>query len=68
VDGSEVDAFAQALAAVEDAAAFEALVERFGVRRTSPRFWEAFDWIHADLRRRKPTQAGLLDLNRYENL
>jgi hypothetical protein len=67
VDGSEIDAFVQALAAVEDAAAFEALVERFGVRRTSPRFWEAFDWIHADLRRRKPTQAGLLDLNRYEN-
>jgi hypothetical protein len=68
VDVSEVEAFVQALAAVKDAAAFEALVERFGVRRTSPRFWEAFDWIHADFRRRQPTQAGLLDLNRYENL
>ena len=67
VNGSDVDAFTEALTAVEDAAAFEALVERFGVRRTSPRFWEAFDWIHEDLRRRQPTRAGLLDLNRYEN-
>jgi hypothetical protein len=68
VQGEQIEEFARALAAAGDAAAFEALVERFGVRRTSPRFWSTFDWIHDDLRRRQPTEAGLLDLGRYGNL
>ena len=68
VEVAQVGAFAQALSAVADAADFEALVERFGVRRTSPHFWETFDWIHEDFRRRQPTEAGLLDLGRYGNL
>ena len=45
-----------------------ALVERFGVRRTQTDFWTHF---HAPLRymeAHEPTQAGILDLNRYLNL
>ena len=47
---------------------FTALVERFGVRRTQTDFWTHF---HAPLRymeAHEPTQAGILDLNRYLNL
>ena len=47
---------------------FETFVERFGVRRTSPRFWPTVDWLHDDFRLRQPTRAGLLDLGRYGNL
>lgn len=67
VEAEQIEAFAEALAAVRSAADFEAFVERFGVRRTSPRPWTTFDWIHDDFRRRQPTQAGLFDLNRYGN-
>jgi hypothetical protein len=67
VEASEVEDFAQALTAVGNAADFETFVERFGVRRTSPRFWTTIDWIHDDFRQRHPNQAGLFDLNRYGN-
>lgn len=67
VEAEQIEAFAEALAAVRSAADFEAFVDRFGVRRTSPRLWTTFDWIHDDFRRRQPTQAGLFDLNRYGN-
>jgi hypothetical protein len=68
VEVSQVEVFTQALTAVTGDAGFEALVARFGVRRTSPRFWETFDWIHDDFQRRQPTEAGLFDLGRYKNL
>jgi hypothetical protein len=38
------------------------------VRRTSPRFWPTLDWLHEELRRQNPTEAGILDINRYKNL
>jgi hypothetical protein len=68
VDTAQIEAFAEALAAVQTDAEFEAFVVRFGVRRTSPRFWPTTDWLHDDFRLRQPTRAGLLDLGRYSNL
>ncbi len=41
--------------------------ERFGVRRTNPDFWEISDAIFADYQKSRPIEAGILDLNRYEN-
>jgi hypothetical protein len=38
------------------------------VRRTNPQLWRAVDWVHDDFRRRQPTQFGLFDLDRYDNL
>jgi hypothetical protein len=68
VEVAQIEAFARALVTVRNAADFEALVERWGVRRTSPRLWPTVDWIHADFRRREPTEFGLFDLDRYDNL
>jgi len=68
VDVDEIDSFTQALTSVGSAADFERLVDRWGVRRTSPRFWDTVDWIHEDARRRSPTEAGLFDFGRYKNL
>jgi hypothetical protein len=65
---AQIEAFADALEAVDDPAAFTELVERWGVRRSSARFWPTFDWFNADLERRDPVEAGILDLNRYQNL
>jgi hypothetical protein len=64
----DIDSFTQALTSVADAAGFEKLVDHWGIRRTSPRFWNTVDWIHQDARRRNPTEAGLFDFGRYKNL
>jgi len=64
----EIAAFANTLAAVQNDADFETLAARWGVRRTSPRLWPTVDWIHADFQRREPTEFGLFDLNRLNNL
>ena len=55
-------------AAVASEADLERFVERYGVRRTDPRFWETSDLLREDLRRANPIEAGLYDLGRYENL
>ncbi|MBW1688237.1 MAG: fatty acid cis/trans isomerase, partial [Deltaproteobacteria bacterium] len=65
---TQIEKFAGSLEAVETAADFTGLVDRWGVRRSSARFWQSFDWFNEDLRRRDPVEAGILDLNRYENL
>jgi len=65
---NELPAFAEAIRNVEGEQDFTGVVERFGVRRTQPDFWTHF---HAPVRYmevHEPTQAGILDLNRYLNL
>jgi len=68
VSADHIDSFTQTLKSVENAADFERLVDRWGVRRTSPRFWSTLDWIHQDARKRSPTEAGIFDFGRYKNL
>ena len=65
---AQIEEFAGALEAVETGVDFTGLVDRWGVRRSSTRFWQISDWFNDDLRRRDPVEAGILDLNRYENL
>lgn len=67
VSEGELTAFRQALTAVVEQADFRVFADRFGVRRTSPRFWPLLDWIHADYARRDPLEAGIVDLGRFEN-
>jgi hypothetical protein len=67
VPEADVEDFGANLEAVQSSADFEALTDRFGVRRTSGTFWQSIDWLHADFRRRQPSGAGILDLARYGN-
>ena len=67
VDAAQVEDFTRALAGVRDDVDFTALAETWGVRRTSPTLWPTVDWMHADFKRRQPTQYGLFDLDRYGN-
>ncbi|MNZ87267.1 Fatty acid cis/trans isomerase (CTI) [compost metagenome] len=64
----EVEAFVAALEQTRSAADFEAIVRRWGVRRTHPRFWELFHDLAEHIREHAPVEAGLLDMNRYQNL
>jgi len=68
VEAAGIHDFVNALLATESDDDLERFVGRYGVRRTSDRFWATLDWLHGDLRRRDPTTAGLYDLGRYQNL
>jgi hypothetical protein len=68
VDAEQIESFTQTLAGVRDQIDFEAVVETWGVRRTSPALWSAVDWLHDDFRRQSPTEFGYFDLDRYGNL
>lgn len=65
---AEIDSFASALAESTDAAQLEAVVTRWGVRRTHPDFWNIFHDMTAYMKRTDPIEAGLFDLSRYGNL
>lgn len=68
VPAEEITAFSAAMQAVKDADDFERIVQRWGVRRTHPDFWEIFQDYTAYMREREPREAGVLDIDRYENL
>jgi hypothetical protein len=64
---ADVTAFVAELGAVAGDGDFTRVVERYGVRRSSPRFWDTADWHNTKLARTEPVDAGLLDLNRYDD-
>jgi hypothetical protein len=64
---SEADGFVDALLAMRGDADVDRVVTRYGVRRTSPRFWAAIDDLQAEYRAQDPIEAALLDLDRYKN-
>lgn len=68
VPAGEVPAFVQAMEQVTDQPGFEKLVERWGVRRTHPQFWKMFHDLNRYVQEHEPVEAGVLDMNRYENL
>lgn len=65
---AEVSEFSDTLLAVRTAAELEPVVRRWGVRRSHPRFWEFFSDLTAWQREQDPREAGILDLNRWQNL
>lgn len=68
VSEAELPDFAKQVAALESEADLVALVERYGVRRTNPRFWPVSDAIHAAWQRKSPREAAILDYSRLDNL
>ncbi len=68
VPAAQVPDFVTAMEQARDAKAFEKIVERWGIRRTHPQFWQYFHDLTAHIREHEPVEAGVLDMNRYENL
>jgi len=67
IDIDDVDLFTKRYAAMESREDYEKFVSMYGTRRTSSDFWETADWFQDEYLREKPIQAGLFDLNRYQN-
>lgn len=63
----ELAGFTEALKSLTSDADYTALIDRYGVRRTAPWFWKLSDDMRSHYAQGFPDEAGLFDLNRYEN-
>lgn len=68
IPAEQVPAFVAAMESARDAQHFEKIVDRWGVRRSHPQFWEYFHDLSTYIRETTPVEEGVLDMNRYENL
>ncbi len=64
---NDVEKFVASYAAIKNRQQYEIFISHYGIRRTDERFWKMSDWFNAKYRREQPEQAGLFDLNRYQN-
>ncbi len=67
VDESEMKAFVDAITGLRSEDDYSGLLDRYGIRRTNPDFWNNSDTFHAAYRRQYPVASGMLDYNRLEN-
>ncbi|WP_426416332.1 fatty acid cis/trans isomerase [Aestuariirhabdus sp. LZHN29] len=67
VHESQLKAFVGQLSAMETQDDYEALVDRYGVRRTDPNFWSLSDPFQKAYRDLNPVDSGVLDYSRLEN-
>jgi hypothetical protein len=62
----ELAEFVDTMSALDADQAYDALRERFGVRRTDGRFWEYSDRAHTAFSKLEPLESGLFDYNRLD--
>jgi hypothetical protein len=67
VPESELVSFVSSIESLRGEADYADLVSRYGVRRNQDTFWPLSDKLHAHYKNTYPREAGLFDLNRYEN-
>ncbi|WP_330216036.1 fatty acid cis/trans isomerase [Pseudomonas sp. AM8] len=68
IPAQEVPEFVAEMERAKDANRFEKIVNRWGVRRSHPLFWQYFHDLSQYIRETTPVEEGVLDMNRYENL
>ncbi|MEM1402625.1 MAG: fatty acid cis/trans isomerase [Pseudomonadota bacterium] len=67
ISESQLEKFVSAVGSMSASEDYTKLVNRYGVRRTAPWFWKLSDDMHQYYRNQYPQEAGLFDLNRYQN-
>jgi hypothetical protein len=76
ISEDEIEQFAASLIDADTQKEFTAIVERWGIRRSSPDFWPVLNSVTAYVKRTNPSgapqraggRAGTFDINRYKNL
>ena len=68
VDENEIEEFSATFVEANTQDKMTAIVERWGVRRSSPEFWPVLNSVTEFMERTTPRRAGILDINRYKNL
>jgi hypothetical protein len=67
VDEDELGNFIATIEKMRNEEDYALLVSTYGVRRNQETFWPVSDKFHAYYQKHFPIEAGLFDLNRYEN-
>jgi hypothetical protein len=67
VDRKQLPHLVTAIDTLEDEADYAAFLDRFGMRRSDPAFWEHSDKLFAASQSLSPVEAGRFDYNRLEN-
>ncbi|MFV1982067.1 MAG: fatty acid cis/trans isomerase [Thiohalomonadales bacterium] len=67
IDYNDLDNFVEQYKQVDGLEKYELLIEKYGVRRSSPNFWQVSDWFYKKYKHDYPVYSGLFDLNRYKN-
>ncbi len=67
VDRQQLPHLVTAINTMETEADYAAFLDRFGVRRNDPAFWEHSDDLYAAFQSMSPVAAGRFDYNRLEN-
>jgi hypothetical protein len=63
----DLQAFVDQYRAIKNMQGYNALIDKYGVRRSNPRFWQSADWFQAKHLHDNPVTAGVFDLSRYQN-
>ena len=63
----EIEDFVNAIRGLTSEDDYDALLDRFAVRRTSPDFWQHSDIVHEVYRESQPIRWGWLDYSRLDN-
>lgn len=63
----DLERFVDMISSLQTEGDYERLLDNFGVRRTSPDFWQQGDTFHAAYKKDAPVEYGLFDYNRLEN-
>ena len=67
ISESQLEKFVSEVGSMSSNDDYTQLVDRYGVRRTAPWFWRLSDDMHQHYADQYPQEAGLFDLNRYQN-
>jgi len=65
VAAEDIPDFFDLLENFDGSPAYLAKIDRYGIERSDPRFWEIYDWFQARFDAENPVDGGRYDLNRY---
>jgi hypothetical protein len=67
INETDLEHFVDIVSSMRTETDYSALLDDYGVRRTSPNFWQQGDAFHAAYENDAPIEYGLFDYNRLEN-
>ena len=68
VNLDEIEEFVESFLKIRDQLSYYNVARKYGIRRTSPNFWEEADWHYQKYLKDEPVEAGLFDMYRFNRI
>ncbi|MBC2714648.1 MAG: fatty acid cis/trans isomerase [Desulfobacteraceae bacterium] len=68
VDIDQIETFVSKYRKINDKLSYYNFAGKYAIRRTSPDFWEEYDWHCQKFRKDQPIESGLFDLYRFDRI